>query len=362
MSNLQAPAPTASPGYAPGRWHRQPGMGFFIASILLLAMLPPAAMAGMDRIELSNGSVIIGSFHDAEGSKVMIETDFAGMLTIDKSNIVSMDVDSSVTLQMEDGSVLRADGLVVKDQSLSIGDTQEFGYALDELLRINPEPWEMGLGYRHTGIASSAFSMQRGNTVLDELDYNIDTRWRSLVDRYTLRFEGELSDANRERTAENWMITGKYDRFQTGDYYWGFSATAEQNRIADLDLRTAVGPYVGRRLFEGTPFVLEIESGLSQVQEDFGAGQDRDYVGLTWSAYSESDYFGSEARFYIDHSGVKNLADRNNLILNTTLGMAFPLLGRIQGATEVVLDYNSGAVSGTEELDQTYRFRIGYSW
>jgi hypothetical protein len=27
-----------------------------------------------------------------------------------------------------------------------------------------------------------------------------------------------------------------------------------------------------------------------------------------------------------------------------------------------VLNYNSGAVAGTEELDQTYRIRIGYSW
>ena len=59
---------------------------------------------------------------------------------------------------------------------------------------------------------------------------------------------------------------------------------------------------------------------------------------------------------------MKNLDTRNALILNTTFGVGFPLLGRIQGSTEIVLDYNSGAVAGTEELDQTYRFRIGYTW
>ncbi|EAQ98636.1 DUF481 domain-containing protein [Congregibacter litoralis] len=332
------------------------------AIFILLFLSSGLAQANVDRIELVNGSVIIGSFHDADNGKVMIDTDFAGMLTIEKSNIVAMDVVSNVTLQMKDGAVLATDNLVVDNRTLSLTTQGKTSYALDELLRINPEPWELGRGYRHTGLASSAFSLQRGNTILDELDYRVDTRWSGLKDRYTLKLEGEVREANKERNAENWMVTGKYDRFQTGDYYWGISASAEEDRFADLDLRTAFGPYLGRSLLVGTPFVLELETGLSQVNEDFGAAADRSYVGLTWSVRSESQYFGEASRLYVDHKGVKNLADRNNLILNTTVGLAFPLLGQIQGATEVVLDYNSGAVEGTEELDQTYRFRLGYTW
>ncbi|WP_439101605.1 DUF481 domain-containing protein [Congregibacter sp.] len=332
------------------------------AAFALLFLLGGLAQANVDRIELVNGSVIIGSFHDADNGKVMIDTDFAGMLTIEKSNIVAMDVASKVTLQMKDGAVLKTDNLVVDNRTLSLTTQGRTSYALEELLRINPEPWELGKGYRHTGVASSAFSLQRGNSVLDELDYRVDTRWSGLKDRYTLKLEGEVREANRERNTENWMVTGKYDRFKTGDYYWGVSASAEEDRFADLDLRTTFGPYLGRSLLVGTPFVLELETGLSQVNEDFSAATDRSYVGLTWSVRSESQYFGDASRVYVDHKGVKNLADRNNLILNTTVGLAFPLLGHLQGATEVVLDYNSGAVEGTEELDQTYRFRLGYTW
>lgn len=319
------------------------------------------AQASADRIELINGSVIIGTFHDADNGKVVIDTDFAGRLTIEKTSILSMEVSSPVTLQMNDGSVYEASNLVVDNQTLALRDDAA-NYALDQLLRINPEPWELGKAYHHTGQASSAFSLQRGNTVLDELDYRVNSRWRGLKDRFTLNLQGEVREANRERNAENWMITGKYDRFQTGAYYWGISASAEEDRFADLDLRTAFGPYLGRSFLVGTPFELEVETGLSQVSENFGTDVDRDYLGLTWSVRSESQYFGTASRLYVDHQGVKNLADRNNLILNTTVGLAFPLLGQIQGATEVVLNYNSGAVDGTEELDQTYRFRLGYNW
>ena len=74
------------------------------------------------------------------------------------------------------------------------------------------------------------------------------------------------------------------------------------------------------------------------------------------------DYLGTDTRFYLDHTGVRNLADRESTILNTTVGLAVPLLGQIEGAAEVVLNYNSGAVENTEELDQTYRVRLGYTW
>jgi putative salt-induced outer membrane protein YdiY len=332
----------------------------FLPLVAIAFSLP--AEANLDRIELSNGSVIIGSFVDADNGKVMIETEFAGTLKIDQSRIVSMDVQKPVTLQMEDGVVLSSDSFTVSGKTLTLNEHAEANYALQQLLRINPEPWELGRGYRHTGIASSALSIQRGNTVLDELNYKVDTRWTGLHDRFTLKLQGEVREANRERNAENWMITGKYDRLQRGEYYWGLITSAEENRFADLDLRTTIGPYVGRSLLKNTPFVLEIETGLSQVSEDFREAENRNYVGLTWSVRSETDYLGNESRLYVDHKGIKNLAERDNLILNTTMGLAFPLFGRIQGATEVVLDYNSGAVAGTEELDQTYRLRIGYSW
>ena len=50
------------------------------------------------------------------------------------------------------------------------------------------------------------------------------------------------------------------------------------------------------------------------------------------------------------------------MLINTTAGLSFPLLLNIEGAAEVIWKYDTGAVEGVEELDQTYRFRIGYRW
>jgi hypothetical protein len=56
------------------------------------------------------------------------------------------------------------------------------------------------------------------------------------------------------------------------------------------------------------------------------------------------------------------LQDTEDVILNTTLGLSFPLLDRFEAAAEIFLEYDSGAVEDIEELDQTYKFRIGYTW
>ncbi len=57
-----------------------------------------------------------------------------------------------------------------------------------------------------------------------------------------------------------------------------------------------------------------------------------------------------------------NLQDTEDIILNTAFGLSFPLLGNLEAAAEILLEYDTGAVEDVEELDQTYKFRIGYTW
>ncbi|MEE4249045.1 MAG: hypothetical protein V2I38_00495, partial [Alcanivoracaceae bacterium] len=124
----------------------------------------------------------MGTFQDADGGKVKIETLYAGTLEIDQSAIVAMTVESDLVLQMDDGSVLKTPTLEVANEQLTLEQQANKSYALAELTRINPEPWELGDGYNFGGLASFGYDSQRGNTDTDELNYRFETRWESLVD------------------------------------------------------------------------------------------------------------------------------------------------------------------------------------
>jgi hypothetical protein len=107
---------------------------------------------------------------------------------------------------------------------------------------------------------------------------------------------------------------------------------------------------------------MEAELGLVYVNEDFIVAEDQDYPGANWNVHIKSNYLGGDSRLYLDHIGIWNLDETSDIILNTTFGLAFPLLFGLEGAAEVLLEYDSGAVEGVEELDETYKFRIGYTW
>ncbi len=314
-----------------------------------------------DRIVLSNGSTILGTVTATRDGVVTVETDFAGTLSIAQDQIVAMTTAGSAVMMLADGEVLEEQPIVIEEGQLVTGSARSF--ALADLAVVNPEPYELGNGYKWTGLANLALSLERGNSDTDEIDFRLDTQWLSDDDRYTVLINGEFDEANDQKIADNWSATAKYDYFlEAENWYVGANASAEQDEFADLDLRYYIGPYVGHRFFDTDPLFLEAELGLAYVNENFIVAEDQDYPGANWAVNASSNYLGGESRLYLNHVGIWNLDETSDLILNTTFGLSFPLLFNFEAAAEVLLEYDSGAVEGVEELDETYSFRIGYSW
>lgn len=321
--------------------------------------------APQDEILLKNGSRVIGTVTGSRDGVVTIDTDFAGTLSITAEEIQSIDTAGSLVVQMSDGQIFRDRPIAMKDDLIVIteGNGDQLSYAVTDILLINPEPWELGEGYKWSGLISFGWVTESGNTNTEELDYSLESVWRSVEDRYTIRFDGEYDEANDQKSADNWTVIGKYDYFlDDPSWYIGVNASAEADEFADLDLRYYVGPYVGHQFYEQAIFTLEGELGLAYVNEDFTTAEDQDYPGANWSVRMSSNYLGGDSRLYINHIGIWNLDVTTDIILNTTFGLAFPLLGSLEAAAEVLYEYDSGAVEGIEKLDETYRLRIGYTW
>jgi putative salt-induced outer membrane protein YdiY len=322
------------------------------------AALPP------DVVLLKNGSKILGTVISARDGVIVVETDFAGTLNIDSAEVESVETQGSLVVQMADGIIIRDQPIVFDEEGMEVtSDTgDERSYTMSDIRLINPEPWELGEGYKAVGLVSFAWVVERGNTDTDELDIKVESFWRSLEDRYTLKANSELDKANGVKNADNWRIIGKYDRFLDGPNYWGGNVALEQDLFADLDLRAYIGPYYGRQFYDKPVLRLSGELGLSFVAEKFITAENQKYPGANWNIGISSNYLGGNSRLYLDHVGIWNLKDTSDVILNTTFGLAIPLLGSLEAAAEIKLEFDSGAVEGVEELDQTYSVRLGYTW
>jgi putative salt-induced outer membrane protein YdiY len=320
--------------------------------------------APQDEVLLKNGSKIIGVVTASRDGVVTMDTAFAGTLSIKSEDIQSMQTQGSLVMQMADGQIIENKPVTIEGEQVTIApstaDAHEF--LLVDVLLVNPEPWELGEGYKKTGDVSFAMVRKRGNTESDEVDYRLESLWRSLRDRYTVRLDGEFDKTSGIDTADNWSIVGKYDYFLDGPWYLGVNAAAKEDVFADLNLRTFVGPYVGRQFYDQPVFSLEGELGLSYVDEDFDVAEDQSYPGANWSIRIASNYLGGDTNLYLNHDAIWNLDTTEDIILNTRFGLSFPLLGNFEAAAEILYEYDTGAVEGIEELDETYHFRIGYTW
>jgi len=322
------------------------------------------AVVIQDEIVLKSGSKILGKVTGTRDGVVTVETDFAGTLSIALDKIASLQTANPVLIQLADETVIPEQPLRIQDEVLVIdtATSPEEAYPLSELLLVNPEPWELGQGYKWSGLASFALAAQRGNTDTDEMYYNLESIWRSKQDRYTLRGNGEKDQTDSETTVDKWYGQGKYDYFLSGSLYAGVQASGESDKFTDLDLRYLVGPYLGRQFYEEPILTMSGELGAAYVNENFIAAEDDDYAAANWNLNASSNYLGGDSRLYFDHRGILSVEDTSDYILNTVLGLAFPLLWSLEAAAELQLDYDAGAVEGVDKLDQTYRLRLGYTW
>ena len=176
-------------------------------TITVLAMMASPGLASADRMHMQNGSVLIGTLVQAEDDKVTFNTPFAGDIKVAKENIERIITDEPVVIMMVDGTVYRDRCIsATKKKLVAVAEGEKpVTFVSSDIKSINPEPWQLGEGYKWTGNIKTAAEYERGNSDTDEWDVSAETIWRSLKDRYTL--DGELE---RDRTdGSKLAITGR---------------------------------------------------------------------------------------------------------------------------------------------------------
>jgi len=337
---------------------------------------PPA------RIQLLDQSIIYGQIADIHDGELYVNTEWMGEVTIALSSILFLESDQDIELLTTEQEKLALSSLMVVDGEVVLEDADNL--ALDQLDVANPEAWEVGHGYRITGRATSAIEYNRGNTETDKFNLDVETILESLQDRITLRADYEESsalvvdtgdgddstlddDSNAMKTsrptADNWRVEGKYDYFLSDPRsYLGLNVGLHADQFADMDRRTYASVYYGRKILTRDTLTFDAELGVSYVDTDFEGSDDESYTGLNINLTGETQLFDSLVTLYFRQVNIINLSSDEKSIYRTKVGLRFPLFLGLEAAAEASADYDGGAADGKEKLDETLKFRIGYTW
>ena len=343
---------------------------------------PPA------RIELIDQSVIYGEITDIHDGELYVTTEWMGDVTIALSSILQLVSNQDIELLTTEQEKLALSSFMISDGEVVLDDADNL--TVDQLDVANPEEWEQGHGYRITGRVTSAIEYNRGNTETDKLNLDAESIFESRRDRITLRADYEESSAfvvekddngdpalddvgnvskKSEPTADNWRVEGKYDYFLSEPRnYLGSTLGFRSNEFADIDRRSYISAYFGRKILTRETLTFDAEVGFSYVDTDFTESEndtdseDESYTGLNVNFSAEALLFDSSVTLYFRQANIINLSSAQKSIYRTKVGLRFPLLLGLEAAAEATADYDGGAAVGKEKLDQTLKFRIGYTW
>jgi len=334
------------------------------------------------RIELVDQSVIYGEITDIHDGELYIATEWMGDVTIALSSILNLESDQDIELLTTEQEKLALSSLMVVDGEVVLDDADNL--ALDQLDVANPEDWEQGRGYHITGRVTSAIEYNRGNTETDKLNLDAESILESLRDRITLRADYEESSAlvaeldpegnqkvdadgnpvkRNDDTADNWRVEGKYDYFLSDPRnYLGLNLGFHHDSFSDIDRRTYASAYYGRKIFTRDTLTFDAELGLSYVDTDFKVADNDSYTGININLTGETQLFDSLVTLYFRQVNIINLSSAEKSIYRTKVGLRFPLFLGLEAAAEASADYDGGAPEGKEKLDETLKFRVGYTW
>ena len=334
------------------------------------------------KIELADQSVIYGEITDIHDGELFVATELMGDVSIALSSIVYLESDQDIELLTTEQEKLALSSLIVVDGEVVLDGADNL--ALDQLDVANPEEWEQGHGYHITGRVTSAIEHNWGNTETDKLNLDAESIFESRRDRITLRADYEDSSAlvtekdvngtpnqdaegddvkTSQPTADNWRVEGKYDYFLSEPRnYLGSTLGFRADEFADIDRRSYISAYFGRKILMRETLTFDAEVGLSYVATDFTESEDDSYSGLNVNFAAEALLFDSNVTLYFRQANIINLSSAQKSIYRTKVGLRFPLLLGLEAAAEATADYDGGAAEGKEKLDQTLKFRIGYTW
>ena len=327
----------------------------------VMAIVFASGNAAADEVVLNNGDRITGKLVELVDGKLSIKTEYAGTVKIDWDQVQSFSTDEPVYLKIGDNEV-RATVSEAESGTATLQSDDLLTTESIDLSRLESMSYEKKPPVRVSGRINIGASSTSGNTNTDQLNGELEIVARSDKNRVILLAEINRQESDGEQTESNWITYFGYDHFISKKWYAYASASAENDKFKDINLRTTLGAGAGYQIFETKKTNWAMELGLSYVNTDYINEADSDYPAARWAMSFIQKLFDSKIEFFNRDSVHSALDDSNNMFLRTRTGLRFPIVERMNSTIQYNYDYDNNPAPGRVKEDKAWLFTLGYTW
>ena len=319
-----------------------------------------------DELHLKNGDRLTGKVVQLVAGKMLFKSDIAGDMTVDLSNIETLNTDEPIEVHLKDGTsfnqkVLSAGAGRFSVEGAEALRAQEF--AVGDIVSINPPPKPVP---KWTGDISAALALTRGNTKTETISASLNLMKRTDNDRTTINADyakGKQVDRNtgqKEVIEDWWRAKGKYDYFLSKKLYAYVDGRYEKDAIADLERRVIIGGGAGYQWIESPDMNFSTEVGIASLYEKYdnmGAGNSELSAQLGYhfdAKITETVSFTNDLTYY------PSLEKFSDYFLTTTAGIRADFTERMFATFKTIFNYDDTPAMGSHSTDVKYFLGLGY--
>lgn len=329
----------------------------------LCVLSAPAAIA--DAIVLANGDRLTGKIVRKESDTLVLNTSYAGALTIRWTDVLRITTDAPITVYFEDGNKLfgtlrsEEDGSVIVTSGAAPASAP---VPMANLRFINPSAEVSGEGAKVSGHINAGLSSTSGNTQAKKFYLDTEGVVRTRDNRYTLGARGAHTQDHGEETESSWLEYMKYDNFFTKKWYGYANADFENDRFKDIRLRSTLGLGNGYQFFESERTNLSLEGGLTYVHTNFIVGADDAYPAARWAFKFDHMLFSTKIQIFHNQEAYVGLDNANKMFVRSQTGLRVPLLKSLNATAQYNVDWENTPTAGRVRTDKALLLTLGYIW
>lgn len=337
-----------------------------------LAVALTVCTAAADRIELADGSVVLGRLLSAEGGKFKVETSFAGAIEIAQDKIKSFATAEAVNIGLATGRAVlgkvepAAAGIKIV---AAAGETTAATAKVAAVWRADADSPEMRRlkeeaakkARRWAYEASVAIAGRTGANEKFGSNLGFKATLESPRDKLGLGLAAERAKDNGADTANRQTGFADYSAFYSQRNVWYARTALEKDQIKALDLRSTSAFGLGHKFIKTARQDLESRLGASYLHEDYTNGNRFASPGLDAAVLHSHKFTYARLLNALTYTpafrNFSNYRLRHESSLELPLGLAFWKL-----KLGVANDYLSQPPAGTNRLDTAYFTSLLLNW
>lgn len=332
---------------------------------LLSALLSVSVFA--DSVTTQDGSVIQGKLVDYSAASVVMDTPFAGKITIERSAVKEIRSSEQRFYRLKSGNTLLG-ALTIGADTMSVQTANGQMNISDDTIEStwaegaeDPAVASVKAAQRHWSYEAALDLIGKsGNSEKLAVGGRLAATLKSPEDKLYLYLSGKHAEENSNLTDKELKGGIDFERKAMDPLSWYVRLGMERDEIELLDLRSTAALGLGWYLWEEEDHELRARTGLQVKHESYRNGSNETLPGIDFGLYHRMKLAKYEIKSNVEITPA--FEDFAQYTLNHESHVSVPLADSWDLRLGVSNDYNSMPPAGTDELDTGYFMHLVLKW